>query len=146
MRVSRKNCHNRTMIHSETDQSFKNEHTSCVDLTEWWGSMTREGVRRGVGRRELKKREREMKDHVDESNALVIKQELKGIHICGCRCNERLKDKTDGSTRLSLHWVTWMWRGCVPLLDKFCHRSLWCCCLFSRIEKDEDPGKENVVV
>ena len=29
-----------------------------------------------------------------------IKRELKGIHICGCRCNERLKVKTDGSTRL----------------------------------------------
>ena len=23
-----------------------------------------------------------------------------GIHICGCRCNERLKSKTDGSMRL----------------------------------------------
>ena len=23
-----------------------------------------------------------------------IKRELKGIHTCGCRCNERLKDKT----------------------------------------------------
>ena len=30
-----------------------------------------------------------------------IKRELKGIHICGCRCNERLKAKTDGSTRLA---------------------------------------------
>ena len=29
-----------------------------------------------------------------------IKRELKGIHICGCRCNERLKAKTDGSTYL----------------------------------------------
>ena len=29
-----------------------------------------------------------------------IKRELKGIHACGCRCNERLKVKTDGSTRL----------------------------------------------
>ena len=26
-------------------------------------------------------------------------RDLKGIHICGCRCNERLKTKTDGSTR-----------------------------------------------
>ena len=26
-----------------------------------------------------------------------IKRELKGIHICGCQCNERLKAKTDGS-------------------------------------------------
>ena len=25
------------------------------------------------------------------------KGELKGIHICGCRCNERLKARTDGS-------------------------------------------------
>ena len=30
-----------------------------------------------------------------------IKRELKGIHICGCRCNVRLKTKTDGSTRLT---------------------------------------------
>ncbi len=29
------------------------------------------------------------------------KQELKEIHTCGCRCNERLKAKTDGSTRLA---------------------------------------------
>ena len=29
-----------------------------------------------------------------------IKRELNGIHICGCRFNERLKAKTDGSTRL----------------------------------------------
>ena len=27
-----------------------------------------------------------------------VKRELKGIHICGCRCNERLKAKTHGST------------------------------------------------
>ena len=26
-----------------------------------------------------------------------INRELNGIHICGCRCNERLKAKTDGS-------------------------------------------------
>ena len=26
-----------------------------------------------------------------------IKRDLKGIHICGCRYNERLKGKTDGS-------------------------------------------------
>ena len=26
-----------------------------------------------------------------------IKREPKGIHICGCRGNERLKAKTDGS-------------------------------------------------
>ena len=30
-----------------------------------------------------------------------IKREVKRIHIRGCRCNERLKAKTDGSTRLS---------------------------------------------
>ena len=30
-----------------------------------------------------------------------IKQGLKGIHICGGRCNERLKAKTDGSTCLT---------------------------------------------
>ncbi len=29
-----------------------------------------------------------------------IKRELKGIHICGCRCHERLKANTGGSTRL----------------------------------------------
>ena len=29
-----------------------------------------------------------------------IKRELNGIHICGCRFNERLKAKTDGSTCL----------------------------------------------
>ncbi len=26
---------------------------------------------------------------------------LKGMHICECRCNERLKVKTDGSTHLA---------------------------------------------
>ena len=30
-----------------------------------------------------------------------IKRPLKGIHICGCRYNERLKVKTDGSTLLT---------------------------------------------
>ena len=30
-----------------------------------------------------------------------IKRELKGIHPCGCRCSERLKTKTDGSTLLT---------------------------------------------
>ena len=30
-----------------------------------------------------------------------IKRDLKETHISGCRCNERLKDKTDGSTRLT---------------------------------------------
>ena len=30
-----------------------------------------------------------------------ITRELKGIRICGCRCNERLNDKTDESTRLT---------------------------------------------
>ncbi len=30
-----------------------------------------------------------------------IKRELKGIHICGCRRNERLKAKTDGSKCLA---------------------------------------------
>ncbi len=27
-----------------------------------------------------------------------INRMLQGIHICGCRYNERLKDNTDGST------------------------------------------------
>ena len=30
-----------------------------------------------------------------------IKRELKGIHVCGCRCNERLKAKTDSSMCLT---------------------------------------------
>ena len=30
-------------------------------------------------------------------NTEQIKRELQGIHICGCRCNEGLKAKTDGS-------------------------------------------------
>ena len=34
-------------------------------------------------------------------NEQQIKRELKGIHICGCPCNERLKAKTDGSMRLA---------------------------------------------
>ena len=34
-------------------------------------------------------------------NEQQIKQELKGIHLCGCRCNERLKAQTDGFTRLA---------------------------------------------
>ena len=34
-------------------------------------------------------------------NEQQTKRHLKEIHICGCRCNERLKSKTDGSTRLT---------------------------------------------
>ena len=36
-----------------------------------------------------------------------INQEVKGLRICGCRCNERLKAKTDGSTVYvpHIHWV-----------------------------------------
>ena len=30
-----------------------------------------------------------------------IKREIQGIHICGCRCNERLNTTTDGSTCLT---------------------------------------------
>ncbi len=30
----------------------------------------------------------------------MIERELKGIHIYGCRCNERLKVKTEGSKHL----------------------------------------------
>ena len=30
-----------------------------------------------------------------------IKRDLQGIHLCGRRCNERLKSKTDGSTHLT---------------------------------------------
>ena len=30
-----------------------------------------------------------------------INRELKRIHISGCRCNERLKTKNDGSKRLA---------------------------------------------
>ena len=29
-----------------------------------------------------------------------IKRDLEGKHVCGCRCHERLKAKTDGSTCL----------------------------------------------
>ena len=34
-----------------------------------------------------------------------IKRELKGIHICGCRCNVRLKVKTEGSTCLAYDFL-----------------------------------------
>ena len=30
-----------------------------------------------------------------------INRDLKRIHISGCRCNERLNEKTDGSKRLA---------------------------------------------
>ena len=30
-----------------------------------------------------------------------MKREVRRIHIYGCRCNERLKAKTEGSTRLT---------------------------------------------
>jgi hypothetical protein len=30
-----------------------------------------------------------------------IKRHLKGKHICGCQCHQRLKVKTDGSTLLT---------------------------------------------
>ena len=30
-----------------------------------------------------------------------MKRELKGIQIYGCRCDQRLQDKTEGSTRLA---------------------------------------------
>ena len=46
-----------------------------------------------------------------------ITRELKGIHICGCRCNERLKVKTDGS--MFFWWI-----------------------IFIRIQKGGDQGVE----
>ena len=44
---------------------FKNERTSCAAQADCCGNMTTEGVRRGDGRRDLKKRGRGMKDRVD---------------------------------------------------------------------------------
>ncbi len=51
-----------------------------------------------------------------------IKRELKGIHICGYRCNERLKVKTDGSK-------------CLTYTGSFIF------VFISRIKKDEGQGK-----
>jgi hypothetical protein len=63
-----------------------------------------------------------MKDHVDKSIGIVtliteiffitiinrfLKRELKGIHMYGCRCNERLKVKTEGSTHLVYTGLSW---------------------------------------
>jgi hypothetical protein len=47
-----------------------------------------------------------MKDEEVQNSSVFImnnrlKRYLKAIHICGCRCNERLKVKTDGSTSLT---------------------------------------------
>ena len=36
-------------------------------------------------------------------------QQLEGIHTCGCRCYERLKAKTDGSTRLAYTGLRGAW-------------------------------------
>jgi hypothetical protein len=36
-------------------------------------------------------------------------RQLLGLHICGCRCNERLKSKTDGSECLT--YRDWVVRG-----------------------------------
>ena len=53
------------MMYSETDKTFKmNAHHVSL--------RTREGVRRGGARRELKKRGRGMKDRVDKSMGLMI--------------------------------------------------------------------------
>ena len=43
------------------------------------------------------------------NNRLMIKRELKGIHTleCGCRYNERLKAKTDGSMCLTYTGLRW---------------------------------------
>ena len=59
------------MMHSKTDKTLKNERTSWISCTEWCGSKTREGVRSGVGRRELKNRGRGMKGRVDKSMGIV---------------------------------------------------------------------------
>jgi hypothetical protein len=40
-------------------------------------------------------------NRIDCSDSILIKRELKKIHIHGCRCNERLKSKTWGSKHLS---------------------------------------------
>ena len=34
-----------------------------------------------------------------------IKREIKGIQMCGCRCNERLKPKKDGSILLTVEYT-----------------------------------------
>jgi len=36
-----------------------------------------------------------------------MKRGLKGIHIYGCRCNEGLKAKTEGSARLGYTGLRW---------------------------------------
>ena len=57
-----------------------------------------------------------------------IKRELKGIHTCGCSCNERLQAKTDGSTRLAYTQ----------------HPAV--CLLLSDSKKGEGEGKESVTL
>ena len=41
----------------------------------------------------------------------LIKRELKEIHVSGCRCNERLKGKTDGSIAPRIQWVGTVFKG-----------------------------------
>ena len=48
-------CHTRTMMNSESDKTFKNERTPCDTLADCCGKKTREGVRRGGLRQELRK-------------------------------------------------------------------------------------------
>ena len=49
---------------------FKSERKSCAAEVDCVGNMTGEGLRRGAGRRELRKRGRGMKDRVD--NKIMI--------------------------------------------------------------------------
>ena len=56
-----------------------------------------------------------------------VKRESKEIHISGCRCNERLKVKTGGSTRLTVDGI--------PV-----------CAYFQQNKKDEDQEKEGVTL
>ena len=57
-----------------------------------------------------------------------IKREVKAIHMCGCRCNERLKVKTDGSTRNTsrIHWVP-RGTGTPTDRDEVNKREFWVC-------------------
>ena len=50
---------------------FKRVHPSCAAQADCCVNTTREGVRRGGARRELKKRGRGMKDRVDKSMGIV---------------------------------------------------------------------------
>jgi hypothetical protein len=73
--------HVRTMITVKLNKIFKNEHTSRAAQADCSGNMSREGLRRGAGRRELRKRGERLStgDQVSRSKVDTFLQHIEGF-------------------------------------------------------------------